>query len=319
MQYHNHQNNPNKESWRDILREKLFEGKTAYAKIFDILMLILIIVSIITIILETIPFIFDNYSNFFWRFEIFFTLIFTIEYFLRIITAKKYSKFIFSFEGIIDFLTILPLYIILIFGGNHLIGLVRVLKLFRIIPRIISLSKDLSNTMHFVTHINEQLANNEKIIMYFKRSRKRFILIYISILILIFLSLSEIFFDFLTNNIFNSIIINILSYILFIFAIFLFIKYELKTFYERYAITNHRVIRSIGIIHEDFKGTTYRFIADVFLYQSFIDKILGIGKIIIKTTGEDKTGNIELVAVSDYLKIKNIIHNYIISSHHNNR
>lgn len=304
MESNNKENN-----WRDIIREGLLEGHTPVSRFFDFVLLILILLSVVAVILETIPFFFETYGVLFFRFEILFTIVFTIEYFLRLITTKKPLKFAFSFSGIIDFLSILPLYLVLL-GVNQTVGLIRVLRLLRIGSRILRLSKDFSHTMHFSTHIKDQLAPNEKLLLYFKRSRKRFIFGYLLIVILLSFSTFQIIF-----NYFQNVFMNVSGYIIFVFALFLFFKYEIKTIYERYAITNHRVIRSRGILHEDFKGTTYRFIADVLLYRSFSDKVLGIGSVLIKTTGREKTGNLELTSISNPAYIKNAIHHYMMESH----
>lgn len=298
-----------RENWRDVIREGLLEGHTPVSRFFDFILLLLIILSVVVILLETIPFLFENFEPLFWRFEILFTVIFTTEYLLRIITSKNRLKFAFSFTGVIDFLSILPLYLMLL-GFSQAVGFVRLLRLLRIGSRVLRLSKDFNETMHFMTHIKDQLSPDEELLLYFKRSRKRFLLGYILVFTMLVFSIIEIVF-----NYFESFLINVGAYIVFVIAISLFLKYEVQTIYERYAITNHRVIRSRGILHEDFKGTTYRFIADVFLYQSFFDKVLRMGTVLIKTTGREQTGNLELTSVSKPAYIKNLIHQQMMTSH----
>ena len=86
---------------------------------FDITILILVILSILQIVLESHADIQSKYGNYFRIFEFFTVVLFTVEYLMRIYTAKcKYKngnlisilKFIFSFEGIIDLIAILPFY-----------------------------------------------------------------------------------------------------------------------------------------------------------------------------------------------------------------
>ena len=87
---------------------------------FDITILILVILSILQIVLESHTDIQSKYGNYFRIFEFFTVILFTVEYLMRIYTAKcKYKKgnlisilkFIFSFEGIIDLIAILPFYL----------------------------------------------------------------------------------------------------------------------------------------------------------------------------------------------------------------
>ena len=80
-------------------------------KLFDVVLLILILVSVILVMLESVTSIDTHYHDLLYFGEWVITIFFTIEYILRIITVKKASNYIFSFYGIIDFLSTIPLYL----------------------------------------------------------------------------------------------------------------------------------------------------------------------------------------------------------------
>jgi voltage-gated potassium channel len=101
-------------------------------KLFDVVLLILILASIILVMLESVTSIDLKYHNILYIGEWIITIFFTLEYILRIITVKKPSKYIFSFYGIIDFLSTIPLYLSFIFVGSNYLLTVRALRLLRV-------------------------------------------------------------------------------------------------------------------------------------------------------------------------------------------
>lgn len=118
--------------FREKLHEIIFEAETKEGKLFDVILLIMIVLSIITVMWETIPYYFNNYLKIFLIFEWFFTLFFTVEYFLRIYSVYKPRYYIFSFFGLVDFLSILPSYLALFFPGLHSLMIIRGLRLLRV-------------------------------------------------------------------------------------------------------------------------------------------------------------------------------------------
>ncbi|MEM7160964.1 MAG: ion transporter [Bacteroidota bacterium] len=124
--------------WRKKLHEIVYEADTTAGKVFDISLLVFIILSVVAVMLESVPSISGNeyYHNFLLSAEWFFTIVFTIEYIARIIAISKASKYIFSFYGIIDFLSTIPGYFIVFgFPGQNLLALraLRLLRVFRIL------------------------------------------------------------------------------------------------------------------------------------------------------------------------------------------
>lgn len=126
----------------DIFRQRvhiiIYGTNTIPGKLFDIVLLGLILLSVLMVMLETVDFIDDRYHQFFVICEWIITIFFTIEYLLRIISIKKPSEYIFSFYGIIDFIAILPMYLSFFLGGAQILSVVRALRLLRLF-RILNL------------------------------------------------------------------------------------------------------------------------------------------------------------------------------------
>lgn len=101
-------------------------------KWFDIVLFILIITSVILVMLESVKAIDARYHDILLSLEWVITIFFTIEYIARIISIKKPFKYIFSFYGIIDFISTIPLYISYIFAGSQVLLAVRALRLLRV-------------------------------------------------------------------------------------------------------------------------------------------------------------------------------------------
>ena len=126
-------------SLRNRLYEIIYEADTRAGKYFDVALLILILISIIVVMLETVESLQANYGFYFNIAEWIITVLFTIEYVLRVWTIKKPSAYIFSFYGIIDFLSTIPKYISLLFAGANILIALRALRLLRVF-RILKLS-----------------------------------------------------------------------------------------------------------------------------------------------------------------------------------
>jgi voltage-gated potassium channel len=131
--------NNNTNSFRHKIHEIIFEADTFYGKLFDIVLLITIVSSVVAVMLESIDSIHQQYGDILRIFEWIVTILFTIEYFLRIYAVNKPLKYIFSFMGIIDLLAIIPTYLIFIFPAAHFFTVVRSIRLIRVF-RVFKLS-----------------------------------------------------------------------------------------------------------------------------------------------------------------------------------
>jgi voltage-gated potassium channel len=117
---------------RNRIHEIIFEADTFAGKFFDIVLLIFILLSVAVVLLESLP---DNSTQaklVYYYAEWFFTIVFSIEYVLRIYSTKKPLRYIFSFYGIIDLLSVLPTYLSLFFAGSHVLAIIRMLRLLRV-------------------------------------------------------------------------------------------------------------------------------------------------------------------------------------------
>lgn len=130
------------------LHEIIYEADTPAGKLFDIVLLILILFSVALVALESVTSIDAQYHELINIAEWGVTILFTIEYILRIVCVKKPLNYIFSFYGIIDLLSTLPKYLSLIFFGTHSLVALRALRLLRVF-RILKLTRYIgeSNTL----------------------------------------------------------------------------------------------------------------------------------------------------------------------------
>ncbi|MFP9099219.1 ion transporter [Flavobacterium sp. RHBU_24] len=126
------------EKQRHRLHTIIYEADTAAGKTFDIILLIVILLSIVAIMLETVTSVMVQYGSALSVIEWIITIFFTLEYIARIASVKQPLKYIFSFYGIIDLLATLPMNIGFIFPGygyRFLISIraIRLLRVFRIL------------------------------------------------------------------------------------------------------------------------------------------------------------------------------------------
>jgi len=141
---------------RDRLHEIIFEADTREGKLFDILLLWIIIASVVTVIVDSVESIHERYQNVLYFLEWIFTIIFTIEYVLRLYVVKHPIKYAKSFFGIIDLLSILPTYISLFIAGSQYLLVIRALRLLRVF-RILKLVKFTREGMHILLALRKSL------------------------------------------------------------------------------------------------------------------------------------------------------------------
>ena len=120
----------------NLIRQKLYiiiyGVNTPAGKAFDIGLLVAILLSVFTIMAETIEGIDQRFHRELIVLEWIFTVLFTIEYLTRIFVSKKPLRYIFSFYGIIDLLSILPMFFSLFLAGSHILSSFRILRLLRL-------------------------------------------------------------------------------------------------------------------------------------------------------------------------------------------
>ena len=134
--------------WREKVHEIIYEADTPAGKLFDVLLLIVILISILLVMLESVENIESKYAVFLNISEWVITILFTLEYILRIISVKKPKTYIFSFYGIIDLLSTIPKYLSLFVLGTHSLVAIRALRLLRVF-RILKLTRFIGESANF--------------------------------------------------------------------------------------------------------------------------------------------------------------------------
>jgi len=116
---------------REDVYHVIFHHDTEWAKRFDVILLWLIGASVLVIMLESVHSLASKYGFWFHVLEWIFTILFTIEYALRIWSVRRKRRYVLSFFGIVDFLSILPTYIGLFYAGSQYVMMIRILRLLR--------------------------------------------------------------------------------------------------------------------------------------------------------------------------------------------
>lgn len=120
------------ESFKQKAHVIIYGTNTVAGRLFDLILLGLILLSVILVMLETVKGFDAKYHSYLVFLEWIITIFFTLEYMLRIITIKKPVNYILSFYGIIDFIAILPMYLSLFISGTSVFAVIRALRLLRL-------------------------------------------------------------------------------------------------------------------------------------------------------------------------------------------
>lgn len=120
------------EGWRSRWHEIIFEADTPNGKTFDLTLLVLILLSIVIVMLESVADIRTRHGTLLRGIEWCLTGIFTIEYVVRLMIVKRPLAYARSFYGIVDLLAIIPTYLSLVIVGSHSLIVIRGLRLLRI-------------------------------------------------------------------------------------------------------------------------------------------------------------------------------------------
>jgi voltage-gated potassium channel len=120
------------ESFRQKTNIVVYGTNTASGRLFDLILLSIILLSVVIVMLETVKGFDTKYHHQLIVLEWIITIFFTLEYILRILSINKPVKYIFSFYGIIDLIAILPMYLSFFFLGATVLTVVRALRLLRL-------------------------------------------------------------------------------------------------------------------------------------------------------------------------------------------
>lgn len=136
--------------WRETLNSIIFGAETYTGKLFDIILIISIFISILVVMLSSVEAFYQQYSPLFFYLEWGFTLLFTIEYIFRLIAVRQPKLYARSFFGVIDLLSILPSYLGLLLPSAKYLLIIRILRLLRIF-RIFKLAEYMEEAEVLIT------------------------------------------------------------------------------------------------------------------------------------------------------------------------
>ena len=124
--------NPLMAPWRRRLHEVVFEADTPGGKLFDVLLIASIIISVTAVMLDSVTSIHDRHGPLLARIEWGFTILFTLEYAVRLLSVHRPRRYVTSFFGLVDLLAILPTYLSVLMTGAESLLVIRALRLLRI-------------------------------------------------------------------------------------------------------------------------------------------------------------------------------------------
>lgn len=150
------------ENLRHTLYLIIYQSHTPAGRGFDIALIILILASVLTIVLDSVAEISQQYREQFVTAEWVFTILFTIEYILRIFCIHRPLKYMVSFYGLIDLLSIVPSYISLFIPGSHYLQVIRILRVLRVF-RVLKLVRFINQSNIL---LNALLASRFKITIF---------------------------------------------------------------------------------------------------------------------------------------------------------
>lgn len=149
--------------WRKKLFEVIFEADTPAGKLFDVLLIVSILASVAVVMLDSVSSVHAKWGPTLKGAEWVFTVLFTIEYVLRLICAGRAVRYARSFFGVVDLLAIVPTYLNLLLPGSRYLLVIRLLRVLRIF-RILHLGRFVSEANVLMSAL---AASKRKILVFF--------------------------------------------------------------------------------------------------------------------------------------------------------
>ena len=119
--------------WRVVLHEVIFEADTPAGKLFDILLIGCIVLSVLAVMLDSVAGVHQRYAGILHAAEWTFTVLFTVEYVLRLLCVGKPVRYAGSFYGVVDLLAVLPTYVGLLVPAGRFLRVLAVLRIVRVL------------------------------------------------------------------------------------------------------------------------------------------------------------------------------------------
>jgi voltage-gated potassium channel len=146
-----------KQPWRERLHAIIFEADTPAGKAFDLVLMVAIVLSVVAVVLESVAEIRERYLVWLRVAEWTFTLLFTVEYVVRLAAVRKPLGYARSFFGVVDLLSIIPTYLSLVVAGAQSLIVIRSLRLLRVF-RVLKVARYLSELDSLVTAVKATRA-----------------------------------------------------------------------------------------------------------------------------------------------------------------
>jgi voltage-gated potassium channel len=134
---------PGPRPWQRQLYEVIFEADTPAGRTFDVVLLAMILLSIAAVMLESVDNVREAWGPLLITFEWGITLLFTAEFVARLVCVDRPLRYVFSFFGVVDILSILPTYLALFAPESHSLAIIRTLRLLRVF-RVLKMGRHLS-------------------------------------------------------------------------------------------------------------------------------------------------------------------------------
>ena len=148
--------------FKDSIKQIIFGTDTVIGRTFDILLIFSIVLSVLLVMLDSVPEYNKIYGDYFATAEWLFTILFTAEYLLRIYCIRLPSSYMFSFFGMIDLLAIIPTYVSLLLPGAGVFSVIRILRVLRVF-RILKLVQFMGEADYLM---KAMIASKRKIFVY---------------------------------------------------------------------------------------------------------------------------------------------------------
>ena len=149
-------------AWREALHTIIFGSETRLGKAFDVVLIVSIMISITAVMMSSVESFQRQHQQALYYIEWTFTLLFTVEYFLRLISVRKPWLYFRSFFGLVDLLSILPTYLSLLFPGTKYMMIIRVFRLLRVF-RVFKLSEYMGEAQVLVSAL---VTSSRKIMVF---------------------------------------------------------------------------------------------------------------------------------------------------------
>ncbi len=127
-------------SWKERAWRIIFKSDSAAGKTYDVILLWLILLSVLVVMLESVDSLRQAYQDLLWSLEWIFTILFTVDYAVRVHVVRRKLKYVFSFYGVVDLISVLHTYVALFLPGSQYLMIIRELRLLRMF-RILKMAR----------------------------------------------------------------------------------------------------------------------------------------------------------------------------------